>query len=232
MVLAVVPARGGSKGIPGKNLRALAGRPLLAYTAEAIAESRVVDRAILSTDSEEIAAVGREVGLDVPFLRPRRLASDDTPMLPVVQHAVEAVEEDGASPEIVLVVQPTAPLRRGAHLRTAVELLRASGASSVVTVVRIPAHYSPEYAMRIEGDRLVNFLEEGRRVARRQDATPAFSRDGTVYAVRRDVLMQDGDLYGEDCRPLVLEDDESVNLDTPDDWERAERLLRSRRSSA
>jgi CMP-N-acetylneuraminic acid synthetase len=227
-VLAVVPARAGSKGIPGKNVRPLAGRPLLAYAAEAIRESGVVDRAVLSTDSEEIRALGRELGLETPFLRPAELGRDDAPMQPVAEHAVAALEAEGWSPELVLVVQPTAPLRRGEHLRRAVELLRESGADSVVSVVPIPPHLSPDYAMRVDEGRLVPFLPEGAEVRRRQDARPAYSRDGTVYAVRRDVLVEQHDLYGGDCRPLVLSPEESINVDTPADWEEAERRMGGR----
>jgi CMP-N-acetylneuraminic acid synthetase len=224
-VLAVVPARAGSKGIPGKNVRPLAGRPLLAYAADAIRGSGVVDRAVLTTDSEEIRALGRELGLEAPFLRPAELAQDDTPMQPVAEHAVATLEAEGWSPELVLVVQPTAPLRRGEHLRRAVELLRETGADSVVSVVPIPPHLSPEYAMRVDDGRLVPFLPRGAEIRRRQDARPAYSRDGTVYAVRRDVLLERHDLYGADCRPLVLSPEESVNLDAPADWEEAERRM-------
>jgi CMP-N-acetylneuraminic acid synthetase len=94
-----------------------------------------------------------------------------------------------------------------------------------VSVVAIPAHYSPQYAMRIDAGRLVSFLPEGGRVVRRQDADPAFSRDGTVYAMRRDILMEEHDIYGDDCRPLVIPVAESLNLDTQDDWQAAEQRL-------
>lgn len=224
-VLAIVPARSGSKGIPGKNLRLLGGKPLLRYAAEAARASGVVDRIVLTTDSEEIAAAGRELGLDVPFLRPPELARDDTPMLPVIEHAVSAVEAGGWVPELVLILQPTAPLRTGSHLARAIELLRASGATSVVSVVPIPQHYSPSYAMKIVDGKLRTFLPEGPDVVRRQDAEPAYSRDGTVYAVRRDVIVDRHDIYGDDCLPLVLDPSESVNLDTPEDWAEAERRL-------
>src|SRR5687767_15997783 len=109
-VLALVPARGGSKGIPGKNIRPLAGRTLLEYVARAAAESQVVDRVVLSTDDRAIADEGRRLGLDVPFLRPAPLAADDTPMLPVIEHAVESLELGGWSPEIIVLLQPTSPL--------------------------------------------------------------------------------------------------------------------------
>jgi CMP-N-acetylneuraminic acid synthetase len=227
-VLGIVPARGGSKGVPGKNLRSLAGRTLLDYAAGAARESGVLDRLILSTDSEDIAATGRSAGLEIPFMRPAALAQDDTPMLPVVQHAVDALSRSGWTPDVVVLLQPTSPLRRAGHIQDAVRLLCESGADSVVTVVEIPRHMSPDYVMRIEAGVLRPFLPEGSRVARRQDARPAYVRDGTVYAFRRTTLERFATIYGEDCRPLVLDAAESLSIDSPADWAAAERVLAGR----
>ena len=224
-VLALVPARGGSKGIPDKNIRPLHGRTLLDLCARVAAESGVVDRAVLSTDSEPIAAAGRRAGLEVPFLRPPALAQDETPMLPVIEHAVSTLAAAGWTPDIIVLLQPTSPLRTAAHVRTAVEQLRDSDADSVVTVVELPRHMSPDYVMRIDEGRLVPFLPEGARVTRRQDARPAFVRDGTVYAFRRQTLERTHSIYGERCRPLVVPASESLTLDTPEDWAEAERRL-------
>jgi CMP-N-acetylneuraminic acid synthetase len=228
MVLGIVPARGGSKGVPGKNIRPLAGRTLLEYTAAAAQESGVIDRVILSTDSPEIADAGRGAGLEVPFLRPAALAGDDTPMLEVLQHAVTTVSAGGWVPDLIVLLQPTSPLRRGARIREAVTLLRASGADSVVSVVEVPRHLSPDYVMRIEDGLLRPFLPEGARVTRRQDARAAYAREGTVYAFRRATLERFGTIYGEDCRPLVLDPDESLSIDSPADWAAAERILAGR----
>ena len=226
-VLAIVPARGGSKGVPGKNVRPLAGRTLLDYVADAARGSGVVDRAVLTTDSEDVAAAGRAAGLHVLPLRPASLAADDTPMLPVVRHAIEQVAGEGFVPELIVLLQPTSPLRRPEHVRDAVRLLRETGADSVVTVVEVPRHLSPDYVMRIDAGLLRPFLTEGARVTRRQDARPAFSRDGTVYAFRRDTIERHGSIYGEDCRPLVIGQDESLSIDTPRDWADAERALQA-----
>jgi CMP-N,N'-diacetyllegionaminic acid synthase len=224
-VLALVPARGGSKGIPGKNIRPLAGRTLLDYVARAAADSAVVDRVVLTTDDEAIASEGRRLGLDVPFLRPSALAADDTPMLPVIEHAVAALAEQDWTPEVIVLLQPTSPLRRPAHIRQAVQELRSSGADSVVTVVELPRHLSPDYVMRVEDGRLVPFLPDGARVTRRQDARPAFVRDGTVYAFWLRTLTATRSIYGRDCRPLIVPPDESLTLDSQDDWIEAERRL-------
>lgn len=225
LVLGIVPARGGSKGVPGKNLKLLAGRPLLDYTARAARESAVFDRIVLSTDSPDIAALGRRVGLEVPFMRPSALAADDTPMAPVVQHAVRALADDGWEADIVVLLQPTSPLRRPEHIRRAVGLLQETASDSVVTVVELPRHLSPDYVMRIEDGRLRPFLPDGGKIGRRQDARPAYVRDGTVYVCRRAALDRSGSIYGEDCRPLVLDADESLSIDSPADWDAAERRL-------
>ena len=224
-VLALVPARGGSKGIPDKNVRPLAGRTLLEYAARVSADSGVVDRIILSTDSERIAEEGRRVGLEVPFLRPSALAQDDTPMLPVIEHAVDFVARGGWDAEIIVLLQPTSPLRTAAHIRAAVQDLRDSGSDSVVTVVELPRHLSPDYVMRVEEGRLVPFLPEGARITRRQDARPAFVRDGTVYAFWAKTLRETRSIYGHTCRPLVVPAEESITIDSLDDWQNAERRI-------
>jgi CMP-N-acetylneuraminic acid synthetase len=228
LVLGLVPARGGSKGVPGKNVRLLAGRTLLEYTARAARESGVIDRIVLSTDSVEIAEAGTRARIEVPFMRPASLAADDTPMVPVITHAVGELERQGWSPDIIVLLQPTSPLRRPEHIRDAVTSLRQSDADSVVTVVEVPRHLSPDYVMRIDEGRLKSFLSEGARITRRQDARPAYSRDGTVYAFRRSTLERFGGIYGDDCRPLLIDARESLSIDSPADWDEAERVLAAR----
>jgi CMP-N,N'-diacetyllegionaminic acid synthase len=228
VVLGLVPARGGSKGVPGKNVRPLVGHTLLEYTARAARESGVLDRVILSTDAPEIADAGRCAGLEVPFMRPALLAADDTPMVPVIEHALAETAKHGWMPDIIVLLQPTSPLRRPDHIRDAVNLLRETNADSVVTVVEIPRHLSPDYVMRIDGGRLKPFLPDGPRITRRQDARPAYSRDGTVYAFRRSTLARCGGIYGDDCRPLLIDARESLSIDTQDDWDEAERVLAAR----
>lgn len=224
-VLALIPARGGSKGIPDKNIRPLAGRTLVQYAAQAASASGVVDRIVLSTDSERIAAEGRRIGIEVPFIRPLELAGDETPMFPVIEHAVDFLEQRGWQPDIIVLLQPTSPLRRPDHIRSAVQQLRDGSADSVVTVVELPRHLSPDYVMRIEDGRLVPFLPEGAAVTRRQDARPACVRDGTVYAFWTQTMRETRSIYGRDCRPLVLPARESLAIDTLEDWDEAVRRL-------
>jgi len=236
-VLGIVPARGGSKGIVGKNLVPLDGRPLLAYTADAVHASRRLSRTVVTTDDESIAAAARSAGLEVPFLRPTHLSGDDVPMLPVLQHAVEAASAEGARPDVVVLLQPTSPLRRGEHIDAAVALLESTGADSVVSVVAVPHQFNPVSVLTMVGDRL-DPLFAGPTVSRRQDKPRVFARNGpAVLAVRTAVLMaaslygMAGSLYGEDCRALVMAEEDSIDVDTAFDLHLAELLLRERRES-
>ncbi len=226
--LGLIVGRAGSKGIPNKNLRYLAGRPLLHYTIEPALKSGVIDRLVLSTDSEDLATLGRDLGVEVLFLRPSELAQDDTPMLPVLQHAVGFLEQAGWASDALVLLQPTAPLRRPQHISEAVKLLDTLQYDSVVSVVEVPHHFSPDYVMRVSEGRLLPFLPEGEPLTRRQEVRPAYCRDGTVYAVRRNVLMEDGSIYGANCHPLILSEQDSVTLDTLADWELAEARVRER----
>jgi len=224
-ILGLIPARSGSKGIPGKNERPLAGRTLVERAAAAAFESGVLGRVVLTTDSEAIAELGRAAGTEV-LRRPDELALDDTPMSAVVMHALAELERDGPRYDAIALLQPTQPLRTPEHIRRAVRLLEASpGTSSVVSVVAIPAHFAPEYALRLEDERLVPYVTAGAERTRRQDVEPAYSRDGTIYLTRAEFARR-GDLYGDTCLPLVIDAGESINLDSPDDWQRAEARLR------
>jgi CMP-N,N'-diacetyllegionaminic acid synthase len=214
--------------VPGKNIRTLAGRTLLDYAALAARDSGVIDRIVLSTDSDEIADAGKRAGLEVPFMRPASLAQDDTPMLPVIQHAIESLAADGWTPDVIVLLQPTSPLRRASHVRDAVTRLKETKADSVVSVIELPRHLSPDYVMRIEDGVLHPFLPEGAAVTRRQDARPAYSREGTVYVCWRATVERWGNIYGEQCQPLILDAADSLSIDSPDDWAEAERRLARR----
>jgi CMP-N,N'-diacetyllegionaminic acid synthase len=226
--LGVVPARGGSKGIARKNLALLAGRPLLAYTADAARGSRRLTRVVVSTDDQQIADAARELGLEVPFLRPADLANDTAPMLPVLLHAVEQLRGAGFAPDAVVLLQPTSPLRRAEHIDAAIDLLEKSGADTVVSVIDVPHQFNPVSVMKLDGDRLTPFLD-GPQVLRRQDKPRVFARNGpAVLAVRTQVLER-GSLYGDDVRPLVMTAEDSLDLDTPADLQLLETILSHRR---
>lgn len=223
-VLALIPARGGSQGVPRKNIKPLLGMSLIERAFETARASGVADQIILSTDDEEIADHGRSIGVPVPFLRPPSLATADTPMVEVALHAIHQMEQLDQSFDCVLLIQPTSPLRRPEHLIRATELLMDH--DSVCSVVELPRTHSPDYVMKIdEKGLLVPFLDREHRVTRRQDARTAFTRDGTVYLTKRTVLEQHGNFYGDDCRPMILQASESLSIDTEADWIEAERRI-------
>lgn len=227
LVLGIIPARGGSKGIPRKNVAPLAGQPLLTYTALATRDSRLVTRTVLSTDSEEIAGIGRELGLEVPFLRPPHLAQDDTPTLSVIQHLLHALgDRDKYSPDVVVVLQPTSPLRTGAHIDAAVHLLWDTGAASVVSVC--PVEHPVDWLRRLDSEHRVRpTLPGAQSAARRQAAEPVYRLNGAIYVTRPSVIAA-GSLLGEDTRGFVMRAEESVDIDTPFDLQLAEFLLQTR----
>lgn len=225
-VLGIIPARGGSKGVPRKNIRHLCGKPLLSYTIDASLRSKKLTRTILSTEDPEIAEVGKSLGIDVPFMRPAELAEDTSPTLPVVLHAVEYLENEGDHFDAVCLLQPTNPLRRSEDIDASIELLESSGADSVISVLRVPHEFNPKWVYwRNDIGELALTTGESSPIPRRQDLPPAFYRDGSIYVTRRTVLDEHGNLYGSKVRGYELDASRCVNIDTTDDWELAEKFL-------
>lgn len=229
-ILGIIPARGGSKGIPGKNLRPLAGRPLIAHTIEAALGSRRLTRTILSSDCPEIMAVARGLGLDVPFPRPAALAADDTPMLPVIRHALDTLRErEGYEPQYIVLLQPTSPLRQARHIDEALDKLLASDADSLVSVVQVPHQYAPTSVMVLEGDRVRPYLpiDEARNL--RQWKPTFYARNGAaIYAFTRQCLLERGSIYGETILAYAMSREDSVDVDEMLDLRICEMLLRER----
>ena len=229
-VLGIITARGGSKGIPGKNLKPLGGRPLLDYTIDA-ANDTPLDRLILSTEDPKIADVARRLGCEVPFMRPAELARDETPHLPVIVHAVQWLRDhEQYVPDVVVILQPTSPLRSSADIAAALRMLELSGADSVVSVNAVAAHAHPMRMLKVGADGLATLFVTGQpvrnRINRRQDLPEAFVMNGAVYACRTDVLFAaDPSLYGDRVVAYPMPPERSISIDTLEDWEEAERAL-------
>lgn len=233
-ILGIITARGGSKGIPGKNLKLLGGRPLLAYTIDAARESGALARVILSTEDPAIAEAGRSLGCDVPFIRPAELSKDDTPHLPVIQHAAQWMREHSADqPDAVMILQPTSPLRSADDITAAARLLDASGADSVVSVTEVSAHAHPMRMLRVDDRGHAMLFATGepvrRRINRRQDLPPAWVMNGAIYACRTSLLFDaEPSLYGDRVAAYVMPAERSVSIDDLEDWAAAERALARR----
>ncbi len=231
-VLAVIPARGGSKSIPRKNIRSFAGHPLIAYSIASGLAAQTVTRLIVSTDDDEIAAISRTYGAETPFLRPAEISQDQTPDLPVFQHALQWLQdEEGYQPEIVVQLRPTSPLRRVSHIDQAVyRLLERPDADAVRTVCT--PFQNPFKMWRIGPDGLMQPLlstEFSEPYNMPRQALPdVFWQTGYVDAAWADTIMLKNSMTGQNILPLVIDPGDWIDIDSPDDWRRAERLLESR----
>jgi CMP-N,N'-diacetyllegionaminic acid synthase len=228
-IVAVIPARGGSKGIPRKNLVRIAGRPLIAYAIDTARNAASVDRVLVSTDDSEIADVARQLGAEVPFLRPSELADDTAPMLGVLRHSLAWLESQGLAVEALVLLQPTSPLRTCRHVDEAIALFRSAPASSVVSVVEVPHQFNPVSVMKLSAQgTLTPFLADQFSATRRQDKPKAYARNGPVVLICHPDTLRSGELFGVSCLPYFMSEKDSLDIDTPQDMLLAEQALLDR----
>lgn len=217
--LALIPARGGSKGIPRKNINMIAGKPLIAWTIEAALASTLLDGVVVSTDNAEIAEVALRYGAQVPFLRPAELARDETPGVEPVLHALQQLPDYDA----VLLLQPTSPLRSSADIDACLALARGREAVSVVSVSEPDAH--PDWMYRMTATQQLEKLLTSKSHTRRQDLPTVLTLNGALYFANADWLRRSRTLLAEETLAYVMPADRSVDIDTPLDWKFAELLL-------
>ena len=230
-VLGVIPARGGSKAIPRKNLALLGGRPLIAWTIEAALASRSLSRVVVSTDDAEIAGVARACGADVPFMRPAALASDEAGALEVIRHAIGEAEAFWRAPtDAVAYLQPTSPLRTAQHIDAAVDLFRGRRADTVVTVTAVPHNMSLESQLVMQPDGTLQRASAGAPdTLRRQTKVRRYARNGpAVLVVSRRCVMELGGLYGERTFGLEMPAIDSLDVDDLTDLQLIEAWLQWR----
>lgn len=235
-VLALIPARGGSKSIPRKNIRPLAGHPLIAYSIAAGLAAETITRLIVSTDDEEIAAIARQYGAEIPFLRPPEYAQDQTPDLPVFQHALRWLQEhEGYRPDVVVQLRPTSPFRRVWHIDQAVYRLIEHPEADAIRTVCVPFQ-NPFKMWQIGPDGFMHplikpdFLPSGNREPYnlpRQDLPEVYWQTGYVDAAWTDTILEKNSMTGQHILPLIIDPAEWIDIDSADDWRRAERLLES-----
>lgn len=225
-VVAIIPTRGGSKGIPQKNIQKLDGKPLMAYSIEAALESNKISRVIVSTDDPKIAKIAKKFGAEVPFLRPKELAQDDSPTYLALQSVVKYLENvECYSVTMIVLIQPTSPLRKTDRIDETIEKLLKTGADSAATVCCVKDH--PCWSFTIDGDRLRPFSNEGTKIYRRQDLPKAYALNGAVYAVRRSVLFEQNTVLGKDSRAVIMPEEESIDIDSYFDFFLAEMVLKN-----
>ena len=226
-VLGLIPARGGSKGLPGKNVRELAGKPLIAWTVDAAIESGVLDAVVVTTDDAAIADAATAAGAEVPFVRPPELASDDALMIHVVLDAIERLEQAGRSFRYVMLLQPTSPLRIAEDIRGAVARLRETDGRAVVSVC--PAEHSPLLANTLPDDgAMASFLRREVSTANRQELPTYYRLNGALYLAEVDFLREQRTFIADGTYAYVMPVERSVDVDTAFDLLVAEAVLRSR----
>lgn len=222
-ILGVIPARGGSRGIPRKNIRDFCGRPLLEWTIEAALASGVLDRLAVSTDDEEIAAAAVAAGAEVPCLRPADLAGDDSGTEHAVRHLLDTLSPAGSRvPDVVIVLEPTSPARRAFHIKEAAEKFHDESVDSVASVSPVPHHYLPGKILEIDSEGALSGIggvHPGEMIHRRQELRAFYAFNGLVFSCRSRVLLEDPPtLWGGKVRAMITNPKYSIDLDEPEDW--------------
>jgi pseudaminic acid cytidylyltransferase len=227
-ILAIIPARGGSKRIPRKNVRPFHGKPMIAWSISAALESHVFDEVIVSTDDEEIASFAEDYGASVPFRRPADLSNDFAPTMPVMSHAIRWWEEHRGSVEIACCLQATAPFIRPSILREGLNLLSESPADFVLSVTRFA--YPVQRSLKLNSEKMLDFVEPENALKRSQDLEPRFHDAGQFFIGRAGAFFRyQAVLFGK-CLPIIVPEDEVVDIDTEEDWRLAEKLFSIRQS--
>lgn len=228
--LAIIPARGGSKGLPGKNIRPLAGIPLIGHTIKAAREAGSVHRVIVSTDDEEIATVARDQGAEHPFLRPAELSDDKASGVEVCLHALAYAEDVlNYHPELAVLLQPTSPMRNADDIDAAITLLRDSGADSVVSVQPVTEY--PQWMKKMDGENRISPLFDDLEItSARQDLEDCYLLNGAIYLSTAASLKKHGSFYGGDTRGYLMPEERSIDIDTLNDFLMAETLITRKQS--
>jgi len=230
-VLVVVPARGGSKGVPLKNLKELNGIPLVAWTGKVLSALSWIDKAVVSTDHKGIAKAAQKSGLDCPFYRPEELSGDRISDWQVLDHALRTMESiDSVEYDVVILLHPTTPLRRPEHITSLVKKLITESFDAVWGISESDLKYHPQKALNIEGERLAYYDEEvGPKIIARQQLKPLYHRNGLGYAFTRECLLEQKNIMGKNTSFLLV-DETMVSIDTLEDIEETEEAFRRRDS--
>lgn len=226
-ILAIIPARGGSKGLPGKNIKSLLGKPLIAWTIEQAQQSKYIDEIFVSTDCIDIAKVAEEFGVKVPFLRSKELALDDTKSIDVIENVIKYFNSQNCNFDFVLLLEPTSPLREVQDIDTSIEILHSTnGAESIVGVCKSEAAH-PSFSIIIDGQ-FIKPYEKGQNVLRRQELKDVYFFEGSIYLSYTNSLLIQKSFYHEKTIPYVIPKWKSYEVDDLIDWIIIEALLKSK----
>ncbi|PKA82114.1 N-acylneuraminate cytidylyltransferase [Ulvibacter sp. MAR_2010_11] len=226
-ILGLIPARGGSKGIPDKNKKLLGGKPLLQYTMEAALASKHLDKVVFSSEDAALIDLAKSMGVEVPFVRPAHLSGDTSGSLEVVQHALNFFLDTGESFDAVCLLQVTTPFRTASDIDSAIEKFISERNDALISVQKVPHQYNPHWVFTLseKGD-LQLASGDIEIIKRRQDLPEAFIRDGAIYITKTDVLLKEHSFFGQSLSYFETNAARHVNIDTPEDWERAEQLCK------
>ena len=219
-ILAIIPARGGSKGVPKKNIKILDGKPLMQFTFESAKNSKLISDIILSSDDPEIIEIAKQLGLNVPFFRPSSLASDSASSIDVVIHAINFMEQKGFFYDAVCLLQPSSPFREEGFIDLAIEKFKIQNTDSLISVQQVPQEYNPHWIFEKNNQGNLKIATgETEIIKRRQDLPESFFRDGSIYITKTDVIKQQKSFYGNSIGYIESNPDYFCNIDTFKDWE-------------
>lgn len=224
-ILAIIPARGGSKGVPSKNSKLLGDKPLIAYSIEQAKASKAFIKIIVSTDDEAIAQIALDYGAEVPFVRPSELANDTASSIAVVQHTVDFLASKNEFFDAICLLQPTSPFREKGFINKAISIFATSNSDALVSVLPVPHEYNPHWVFEANTNGILKIATgEKEIIKRRQELPNAFFRDGAIYLTKMESIKK-GTFYGEKLSYIESNPDLYANIDTMDDWEKAEQKL-------
>ena len=226
-VLAIIPARGGSKGVPGKNIKLLSGKPLIEYTTQVALQSKLLTKVLVSSDDDKIIEVAKNTGVEVPFKRPSNLSEDATPTLPVIKHALAYYKNIGEEFDAICLLQVTSPFRTVDFLDNALQKFINEGADSLISVQKVPHEYNPHWTFELnEEGNLKIATGEDIIISRRQDLPTTYHRDGSIYITKTSIIEKENSLYGSIISYVESPKEFYVNIDTMEDWRKAELVLK------
>ena len=225
-ILAIIPARGGSKGIPGKNIKKLGGRPLIDWTIKEAQKSKYIDRLMISTDSEDIAKIGSKLGVEIPFLRPLKYATDNSLGTDVVLHVMDWFKKNDSKYDYFILLQPTSPFRKVKHIDDALEITISNrDIDSLVSIQKVDQH--PHWMKKInQSGYLKEYKKQSISNTNRQNLPDYYINNGSIYISKWDVFISDRSFYQKNCYPYIMDKKFSLDIDTIEDWEYAEFLLK------
>lgn len=222
-ILAIIPARGGSKGILRKNIKLLNNKPLIAYTIEEALKSKYIDEVIVSTEDKEIAEISKKFGASIPFLRPKELSEDNTPGIDPILHSINWFKENGKKYDYVMCLQCTSPFRKVEQIDEAIENLIDNNGDSIVSICE--SEVNPYWMKKIENNKIKDFLEQISFCARRQDLPKVYRLNGAIYLARTEILLKNKNWYTDNTLPYIMDNLTSIDIDNILDFKFAEFLI-------